>query len=301
MQTSVTQKLFDSKYYNQTWEVVKYESGTVIVTTKKKELAHFYVYGPKTDSEDSTDVLRYRYAEEFALFLNTGRRPSWLDYGTYKYSSTNRHLVWDDGTNLAARLFVQPPPFKEDEIEVHEAFTWLLTELAYSYTVDELSADEDKVIVEKMRLAAQEHAPGTPTQLRSEIDSPAVLGDQGTLQIVNSKGDVIAEASTVATIAKAKAKIMSNPTHQMKTSAQSRLDVHLSTPEDFLKAENHMLGTTLDKTSEDLQRMTAVLQAIREHSNLTSDHAQEMQMAAAWALEPKKWPKPKWLKDGKNA
>lgn len=73
--------------------------------------------------------------------------------------------------------------------------------------------------------------------------------------------------------------------------------MRLSTPEDFLKAEHHMLGAALDVVQEDLKRMTSVLQAIREHSNLTSEHAQEMQMAAAWALEPKKWPKPKWLKE----
>jgi hypothetical protein len=298
-QTSVTQKLFDSKYDNQTWEVVKYESGTVIVTTRKKELAHFYVYGPKIDPEDARDALRYQYAEEFALFLNTGTRPVWLNHGMFDIMPTTSQLVWKDGASVAA----YPSHLHEHEeqkSEINELFTWLIDSLAVSYQVDAILEQQDKFILDKMRLFAQEYTPEKLTQLRNEIDSHTVLGEPSTVKIINSLGDVIAEAP-IGNVLEKLVNSVSKITQQMKAPAQPNMSVHLSTPEDFLKAEHHMLGAALDMAQEDLKRMTFVLRAIREHGNRTSEHAQEMQMAAAWALEPKKWPKPKWLKETPNA
>lgn len=292
LQTSVTQKLFDSKYDNQTWEVVKYESGTVIVTTRKKELAHFYMYGPKIDPEDSRDALRYRYAEEFAVFLNDGTRPVWLNRGMFDIMPTTSQLVWKDGASVAAYPS-QLHEHEEQKSEINELFTWLIYSLAVSYQVDAIFEQQDKFSLDKMRIAAQEYTPEKLTQLRNEIDSHTVLGEPSTVKIVNGLGDVIAEAPIGSVLENIVAEI----TQQMKAPEQPNISVRLSTPEDFLKAEHHMLGAALDMAQEDLKRMTSVLQAIREHGNRTSEHAQEMHMAAAWALEPKKWPKPKWLKE----
>jgi hypothetical protein len=88
------------------WQHICYQSGTQIVTDNEPNQPHYYIYGPKGDTNDT---IRYQICEALEKYLNGGPRPPFLN--DYRRTSPTE-ITHPDGSRIFATGPVrdQDPP-----------------------------------------------------------------------------------------------------------------------------------------------------------------------------------------------